>query len=88
MSAESESYGGGEQALDRLADLLLFPERFREDPQSALEAEGLAGAIPDEVLNALSSASPDELRLLANVRRTQVQQPNLGKSLPRYGIIF
>jgi len=84
MSVESEGRGDTQKALDRLADLLLFPERFTADPRAALEEYGLAGAIPDEVASALSGMSPDELRLIAQVRRRQ----GLVKIEPEFGIIF
>jgi hypothetical protein len=71
MTTESGKYGDVRQALDRLADLLLFPERFSQDPRTALQEQGLGDAIPDEVVNALSRMSGDELRVLAQARRKQ-----------------
>jgi len=70
MTTGSEKYGDVRQALDRLADLLLFPERFKADPRSALREQGL-DAVPDDVVNALSRMSADELRVLAQARRNQ-----------------
>jgi hypothetical protein len=66
MGGESEGLEDVRQALDRLARLILFPERFREDPRAALEDFDL-GAIPDEVVDTLVDMSPDELRLLAQI---------------------
>lgn len=70
MTAESETYGDVRKALDRLADLLLFPERFAADPRSALHEQGL-DAVPENVVIALSQLSADELRVLAQARRHQ-----------------
>ena len=66
MGGELEGSEDVRQALDRLAGLILFPERFREDPRAALEEHGL-GAIPEEVVNTLVDMSPDELRLLSQI---------------------
>jgi hypothetical protein len=68
MGGESEVPGDVRQALDRLAGLLQFPERFREDPRGTLEEYGL-GAIPEEVVNTLVDMSPDELRLLSQLHQ-------------------
>jgi hypothetical protein len=66
MGGESEGPEDVRQALDRLARLMLYPERFKEDPRSFLEEFGL-GAIPDEVVDMLVDMSPDELRLLSRI---------------------
>ena len=66
MAGLSEGSEDVRQALDRLAGLLLFPDRFRENPRAILEEYGL-GAIPEEVVDTLVDMSPDELRVLAQV---------------------
>jgi hypothetical protein len=69
--------------LDRLADLLAFPEEFGRDPHQALKRQGLQ-SIPDEVVDALAELSPEELRLFARVHH------KLSKVPPKdeMGIIF
>jgi hypothetical protein len=66
MGGESEGPDDGRQALDRLAGLMLFPDRFRQDPRAILEEYGL-GAIPEEVVDTLVSLSPEELRVLSQI---------------------
>jgi hypothetical protein len=68
MSGESEGPDEVRQALDRLAGLMLFRDRFREDPRATLEEYGL-GAIPEEVADTLAQMSPDELRVLSQIHR-------------------
>jgi hypothetical protein len=74
MAGESEGPGDVRQALDRLADLILFPERFREDPRAALEEYGV-GPVPNEVVDAIASFSADELRVLSQIHRRQGWAP-------------
>lgn len=67
-----------QEGLTRLADLLLFPERFSESPGAALEAYGITG-VPDEALRAIADLSPDELRLFARVQARLADVP-MGES--------
>lgn len=57
-----------QQGLTRLADLLLFSERFSEDPRAALDMYGLT-EVPDEAVRVIADLSPEELRLFAQVQR-------------------
>jgi hypothetical protein len=70
MDRESECPEDVRQVLDRLANLMLFPERFREDPRATLEEYGL-GDVREEVVDALVHMSPDELRLLSQIHLKQ-----------------
>jgi hypothetical protein len=70
MGGESEPPGDVRQALDRLAGLMLFTERFRADPRGTLDEYGL-GAIPQEVVDTLVDMSPDELRVLSELHLEQ-----------------
>jgi hypothetical protein len=82
MSEESESPEDVRQAVDRLADLMLFPERFREDPRAALQQYGL-GVIPEELVEVFAEMSPDELRVLSQVHKRAPHQV-----IDEYGIFF
>jgi hypothetical protein len=63
-----------QRTLADLADLLLFPERFSQDPTAALESQGLV-ALPPEVVSALASLSPEELTVFAKVQRKIADVP-------------
>lgn len=70
MGGESQPPEDVRQALDRLAGLMLFTERFRENPRETLAEYGL-GAIPDELVDTLVDMSPDELRVLSELHLEQ-----------------
>jgi hypothetical protein len=57
-----------QESFDRLADLLLFRERFGEDPQATLERYEVRG-VPESAVEALADLSPEELELFARVHR-------------------
>jgi hypothetical protein len=63
-----------QEAFDRLADLLLFRERFSQDPRGTLERYRLA-EVPDAAVEALAGMSPDELELFSRVHRRLSEVP-------------
>ncbi|MGY1831233.1 hypothetical protein ACI8AA_12550 [Geodermatophilus sp. SYSU D01180] len=76
-----------DQALDRLAELVLseegFAERFVDRPQETVGQYGLA-VIPDEALTPLSNVTAQELRMLAGIH--QRQRPVVVRT--KYGFFF
>ena len=69
---EAQTHEDAPQALDRLADLILFDgsfmERLTDSPHGAREEYGL-DALPEEVLDALADISMDEIRVLAQIHQ-------------------
>ena len=67
-SGQARSSEDIRQALADLAELMLFRERFSEDPAGARERQGLM-ALPPAVVEALASLSPEELAVFAKVQQ-------------------
>lgn len=63
-----------QESFDRLADLLLFRERFSEDPHAALERYEVRG-IPDPAVEVLAGMSTEELELFSRVHRKVAEIP-------------
>lgn len=83
MSGQAGEPEDVRQALDRLADLMLFRERFSQDPRGALEMYGLS-AVPTEAVDALAALSPEELRVFSEVQ-AKLSEVDFGEEV---GIFF